>query len=331
MTGATEKNPEILTEWTLLPQNTAKLQVFLAANIDALRRGNDPMVKQALQALIRDTFPKEALDDLAMLLSGNSDHAVLIHGLPEIDKTWVMKREKTAADETYGYHIGQALYEINGVRSSFMTTLRRSPYESDSMDLIAKQSRFAADILHCDRFLTKIDGQAVKSRFLALHCPVNAVKAPTEIVAIKKALASERNTTLPTSTKVKVRYHQPTEAIANTASDNPNSKIISLNDLKRMINEEPQDPLAPHIDLIASPRLYDDVPLDEKEMNEIFVGYRKPIILEHGDLLLIDQDGPHAMFHRANPGSPEAIDSIPYGTVTGRVIVHHTGAPMRGR
>lgn len=145
--------PKILSEFTLLPANSERLGAHFTQN-----QHSSSMAIGQLSDVLRETLPPEALEEAGRICRGQSEYALLIHGLPETDR-----------DPYYADSITRAIYQMNGVEFYSGFPLTRTKYDCT----------FAGSRPHRDYPRSQISGIAV---------PHNAEHALTEIIDMEGAL-----------------------------------------------------------------------------------------------------------------------------------------------
>lgn len=274
-------------------------------------QAESPAVQQQLRDLVQGTFPQEALEEMKRILAGNSEYAMIIHNAPE--RSQLQKRKtRIRPEETYSYHIGNALYELCGAKPVRALELER-----------ASHVRYAY-IPHAEGNIHRDMAGPVAptlslprhGEILMLASPYNGERAPTEVIRLQHAIEEipeddrsriRVNAVVRTGTEM-VHVEERSESLAQILDRIRNNRCREDGDLKGLAitarNQPEQDP-----QLVAA-----------LERNS------QKIVLNPGDLLVFNERN---IFHRAHGGDEAAIAAIPANNHKSRILVHVAGGMIR--
>src|SRR5690606_4722504 len=152
--------PKILVEFSVLPKNKELLKQFLDANINNLISGI-PETRRQLAALLKDILPD--------ILQKMPEHACLIQNLPEREA--LSGVVKIQPQDTYAYHIGNALYELCDARHIRSVISARSSHQKD---IPAPPAPPGSLSIHRDSLReNESDKSSAVGNYVAFSCPIN--------------------------------------------------------------------------------------------------------------------------------------------------------------
>jgi hypothetical protein len=305
---------KIMLSYCLMPEGKKILGDFLDKNFEALKQG-DPNTKQKLQKIIRETFPKESLEELQKILKGESEYALHITNCPE--RQGFEHAEKPEVKQSYSYYIGGALYEMNAARHLGGKFLWRHSH------LFPKKSPPAGyihrDFAKQDAFLD-VEQQPVAAdasspaHYIIFSAPYNGEHAKTQIINVAQAILS-----IPPDLREKIRVN------IQTFDESKERRNITLDKLLYFLKHP-----APGQNMDEQ-ALFPSQSQDPK-LTQMFLDavekYSVKVDLQPGDLLALNEN---AVFHRAHNGVPEHIHVIPKSQKWSRVFMHNAGTPVTHR
>lgn len=311
--SAADAPPKILVEFSLTNESKAILQNFFTKNF-LMMRVSYPLFRKKLQQVIRETFPKEALEEVESALTNGSGYAILVRNCPE--RTGFNQQQDALPEQSYSHFLGRALYEMFDVKH--LDSLRLLRHNTKKV----QQKTVAADVIHRDGIARKehlFSTQKIKGRYIILSSPLNDEHAVTEVFNIERAIAS-------------VPEHERQNIfIGVKLGDDEKYRRISLERLQHYLT---------HYTDISDRRSVSEVSRlewdradkkwkkTESAFNDALSACSIKVNLQPGDLLLLDE---HSLFHGAQRGDVNKISQIPSKQLTSRFLIHNAGAPVTQR
>ena len=312
---------KIVSEFSLVPEGKQKLQEFFDERFSELR-SEVPLIRERAQSdlveLIRGNpegtgvFPKQALDELRLIVTGRSDLALLLTNCPE--RLDLEKTHEPAPEECYGYHLGQALYQMHKIDLIRTESLYRQSHKAK-----APEDRH---VIHPGAFLPHRDmltanpesdvSEGSRSAEYIVFCsPYNGENSLTDIIDMKRAIAS-----IPQETREK------TQVKAMFVNDK--SEWMNLNQVLALLSNHPNTvgdhAVHPVINAIEVPEDGFNAGLLEHAIHTC----SESINMQPGNLLFVDEK---QMFHQGGSGRGCDIIKIPQDNMHSRVFYHIAGAP----
>jgi hypothetical protein len=314
MVTVTDTEPKIIVPFSMMPKQKEALQAFLDAHFEDLKRG-DRDTKLALQAKIRETFPREkesgqigSLEEIKKMLAGESEYAVLVRNCPE--REGLEHRKNPTPQDTYSYYLGQALFEMSGARHLGVSPLRRSSH------IVKGKSEIVGNEIHRDLTRYAVNGLDVQSPYVVFSSPYNGEHAQTQLINLAKAIAD-----LPEDVQqqVKVVFSQGESYIDDECK--ADRQVLTLKELLTIIKERPAE---------SNQRiqLLNEEDSLAKRFSESLKRHSAFIDMQPGDLLIENEN---SIWHRAYPGDQGAIKRIPPEQELSRFFLHNAGGPVLQR
>lgn len=292
---------KIVVEFSLMPEGTNRLKAFLDANYPQLLR-NNPDTKTSLINIIKEIFPREkeagqvgSLEEIQRVLGGQSEYAIVIHGLPE------REQGNEQALHTYGHYIAEALYAMNNIKQTM----------SDGAPFYRKNhiqpGETEAGTIHRDYSHRGVERSATKDHYVMLYSSYNGEHAPTQIINLRAALES-----IPEAQRGNIA---PIEVQMSGGT-----RLIKIDELLQVLLNPQKAPDNDDIMIKTKPENMDP------ELRDAIQAHSIPVNIQPGSLLIFNE---RHLFHRALSGDPEMIKMIPQDRKYSRQFFHSSGIVPR--
>jgi hypothetical protein len=282
-----ETRSQYLSEFKLTDESGAivRLQAFFDQNFDRLRekqkvspvgrilRHETPQAKaqKELQQLLVEILPPELLNRLGEVFSGAEECALLVHGFPERKGMENIPGNQINPEDTYCFHIANALYAINRIHKG----------KSHSLVREAQDPRLIGLTIHRD----------TTGEYIILSSPYNKEEAITEAIHLRDAIES-----IKPETRQKIM-------VERVMMGGFHYTTCSLDTLLQELYISPKLMRAKvgRIKLVSDPQSPEG-----RAFLEAIENCSARVNVQPGDIMAINQ---YIMFHRANRGNPSLIEN----------------------
>ena len=312
----TTNDDKIVSEFSLINEGKEKLQAFFNQRFAELR-STTPLIRQRAQQdlvkLVRGepegtgVFPKESLEELRRIVAGKSDLALLLTNCPE--RPGVEKLESPPPEESYGYHLGQALYQIAHIDLLHTEQLFRQSHKE-------KVEGFHPGCHSLHRDLLTREGEndsptAPNGEYIIFVSPYNGENSITDIVPLRKAIES-------------IPEEERREIKVKATLVRHDSEWMDLQQVLEMLPRHPNNVGNRETEKVISAIEIPEDGHNVERLHEAIDDNYRGINLQPGNLLFVDEKN---MFHQGNAGKGGAIMKIPPESAHSRILYHMAGGP----